>query len=189
MVSITNEYGTFEGETLRQANAKAKKAEKASRAAQAVRAEQWSIAYDRAKSRGFDWLTRVLEGADAKIHAELIVPTDEFADYYFAFGEDTDVNGDRYMVYLKDVKDRTDKEPVRVSCWRKEFLGAVANIGGHTIGYAFRDRETDEVTVKALGACEGEWVAVEIPGAKLEHFNRQRARIAQAQREHLEASN
>lgn len=176
MVSITNEYGTFEGETIRQANAKAKRAEKAAKEAAAVRAEHWNIAHDRAAARGFQWLTRVMEGGDAKIYAELIAPTDFYADYYFTFGTDEDTGGHLYTVYLKDVKDRADAEPLMLSMWRKRFLGAIANLGGHTIGYAFQDRDTDEVTVKALGACEGEWVATTVPGLKVSQFSRIRNR-------------
>lgn len=186
MVSITTKYGTFEADTIRKANALAKKAEKEAAVLQEQRNQDFGYALARAKSIGFDWMAILAESGT--IYADLVRPGDECAHWYTSTGKDTDHEGNPYTTYLHYVRPGvTGGEKWAVSHWGKEFVGVILNLGGVVLGYITRNRADGEVRAIALGIVGDQEATVHVPGVLPEHFSRKRANKANEQRDHLAA--
>jgi hypothetical protein len=172
MVSITNDDGTFTGETERQALANARKGKKAAQKRREEEGRQYNLALADAGLNGFRFLCRLVEG----VKGDVLSPRGEFFPTS---------NPDSGLVFDCFSSDKTalshgslclaDGRDVTIDHYGHTFRGAVLSAGGIITGYLLTDDATGRDTFFAVGTHENAFATVTVPGITLEHLTRKPA--------------
>lgn len=166
MVSITNDYGIFTGETeadaLKAARKGKREAAKRAERRNALAAQAALIATE----KGFRMLARVAKGEPFPSGWRFYAAGARWADNLFQSGKDWDTHGHHIATEFVTENDTR----VTVTHYGMEMVGAVCGGAGFTMCYFLRDGTTGAVECWALASVEGVWYAVPVPSISPEQF-------------------
>lgn len=163
MVTLETPYGKFEGDTVKDAQKLARKAEREGKKQEEIRAAKRTLARMRAEAQAFRIMRAKMTREDGLPRRwNFAVGGTQYREVSVTGGED----------YYADQTLTVGTEDGRGShgIYGARFVGDVCAGSGYTIAVVLRERGDDKDTVYAVGTNEGELVLESLPTVTLADF-------------------
>ncbi len=165
MVTITNEYGTFKGETEKQAMSAARKGKREAAMRQEQEGREYNAALTDAAENGFKILCRVIEDGTP------ISPRGEWV----GVGSERSFSGSSVFDCYESEKTEIQAavllglaNPVALQHTGCTFRGVLLNGSGWAVAYMLTDNESGKDTLYAIGTAAGKrFATVRVPGVTM----------------------